>query len=222
MASAALLPPFAFFGWVYFSNAEQIGKVTAEHRAKTARLDALCNAVRIDIRRRTARAKSVLFPQSTNATFPMLQDLDFIEIKQGSWKTTSGAPYDRLQKKPNEPIFINGNLNVVRQGVEQPESEYEVSTKPIASEADRSMNLHMEETTVFDRRTNEVLAVFTLAFEFQSVVTKDSRFCPNGFEYAAYQREVPSYVLGLMDEKASRKFEERLAALKGQVSRSTK
>ena len=141
-AAIALLPPFVFFGWMYFSNAAQINKASEQRRAKVARLDTLCDDVRIDIRRRTGRAKSVLFSTITNATYPLVQDLDFVELKQESWRTARGvAPYERLMKKPNEPALVNGVHNIIRQDVAESEAEYEISVKPIESKADTAMGI---------------------------------------------------------------------------------
>jgi hypothetical protein len=216
LAIVALLPPFAAFVRIYLANTEQITKASNERRAKAARLTELCDtAVRVNVRRTGIPAKSVLFPMITNATYSILEQLDFVELKRGHRKP-SDAPYERLLKKPNEPLFVRGVANVVRQDIAEPEAEYEIAVKPIESKSDTAMGLYVEETTIRDRRTNEVLAVFTSAGERGGTTP---RFCPSGFDHVAYQREVPSYVLRLMDDRASQRLAERLAAVE---SRQTK
>ncbi|TAK90500.1 MAG: hypothetical protein EPO06_07720 [Burkholderiaceae bacterium] len=211
LATVTLLPPFAMFVWLYLANTEQIGKALGARSARAARLTELCDtAVHIDVHQTRVAAKSVLFPMITNATYPMLEQLDFVELKRGYLKP-GDAPYERLLKKPNEPLFVKGVANIVLQDIAEPEAEYEIAVKPIESKTDTDMGLYVEETTIRDRRTNEVLAVFTSAGERGTVM--GGRFCPSGFDYVAYQREIPSYVLRLMDDKMSQRLAERIAAV---------
>ncbi len=220
LATVTLLPPFAMFVWLYLANTEQIGKALNERSARAARLAELCDtAVHVDVHRTRVAAKSVLFPMITNATYPMLEQLDFVELER-RYRKPGDVPYERLLKKPNEPLFVRGVANVVRQNIAEPEAEYEIVTKSIESKTDTAMGLYVEETTIRDRRTNEVLAVFTSAGARGAVV--GGRFCPSGFDYVAYQREIPSYVLRLMDDKASQRLEERIAALESRAHQTKK
>lgn len=54
------------------------------------------------------------------------------------------------------------------------------------------------------------------------MIRDDDPFCPRGFEYVRYQTEVPSYVLGLMNEESSRDFERRVAAAKGKIAEAAR
>lgn len=213
VATFLLAPPFAFFAWLYIANTEQITKAADARHTRAARLNELCEtAVHVDIRRTAARARSVLFPMIANATYSMLENLDFVEVGR-SYRKPGTASYERIRKKPNEPLFVRGVPNVIREEVANAESEYEVSVRPIESKADTAIGLFVEQTTIINRRTNDVLAVFTSAGERRSMPGGGSRFCPSGFDYVRYQREIPSYVLGLMDENASKDFAKRLATM---------
>ena len=216
VATLMLVPPFAFFVWLYGSNIELISKAASERRAKSARLNDLCGtAVRFDVYRTVKPAKSVFFPYITNATYPMLQELDFVEYKLDGWDEELGnALYVRVRKKPDEPVLVDGMPNVLREKVIEPEAEYEIAIKPIAPVADSTKGLTVEETTIMDRRTNEVLAILTSVHEFSVVDSRDSRFCPPGFDQVSFQLEGPSYVLGLMNERETKEFAKRIEALK--------
>jgi hypothetical protein len=222
IAVLMIVPAVGFLAWLYAANAEVIGKAADARRAKAARFQQLCQtASRIDIYRRANDARSVLFPLPTNATYPLLEKLDFVELKRG-WVQRDKLPYERLSKKPGEPVFVQGRVNVNRTEVGEAQAQYEISAKPIESKSDTAMSLYVEETTIRDRRTNDVLAVFTAIGERKTVVRGEELFCPEGFQYARYQAEVPSYVLGLMDEKTSKNFESRVAVIKSKISGSFK
>jgi hypothetical protein len=215
IAVVMIVPAFVFLAWLYAGNMEKIGKATDARRAKAARFQELCQTARIDIYRKVNDAKSVLFVISTNAIYPLLEKLDFVEVK---YESRDKLQYVRLYKKPGEAAVVQGKHNANRTVVAEPEAQYEISTKPMGSPSDTAMSLYVEEATIRDRRTNDVLAVFTAIAERRSVVRGDELFCPEGFEYVRYQAEVPSYVLGLMDSKTSKDFEGRLAVFKSKTS----
>lgn len=222
VATVMIVPAVGFLTWLYAANAEKMGKAAEARRAKAARFNELCQtATRIDIYRRVNDAKSVLFPLPTNAVYPLVEKLQFVEVRRG-WAQRDKPPYERLSKKTGEPVFIQGRVNVDRTEIAEAEAQYEISARPIESKSDTAMSLYVEETTIRERRTNEVLAVFTAIGERKTVLRGDEPFCPKGFEYARYQAEVPSYVLGLMDDKTSKNFEARLAALKSKAVGSQK
>jgi hypothetical protein len=222
VAAVMIVPAAGILAWLYATNAEKIGKAADARRAKAARFNELCQtATRIEIYRRVNDAQSVLFPLSTNAAYPLLEKLAFVEVKRG-WAQPDKPPYERLSKKPGEPVFIQGRANIERTEIAEPEAQYEISARPIESKSDAAMSLYIVETMIRERRTNEVLAVFTAIGERKTVVRGDEPFCPKGFEDGRYQAEVPSYVLGLMDDKTSKNFEARLAALKSKTADSQK
>jgi len=218
IAVVMIVPAVVFLGWLYVANAEKISKAADVRRIKTARFQELCQTTaRIDIYRKANDAKSVLFPNATNATYPLLQKLDFVELRRGLARRDT-LPYERLSKKPVETAVVKGKANINRTEVAEPEAQYEIAARPIESKADMAMGLYVEETTIRDRRTNDVLAVYTQIGERKTIVHGDEPFCPEGFEYVRYHTDVALYVLGLMDEKTSKDFERRLALLKAKIS----
>lgn len=211
IAVLMILPAAGFLTWLYVRNMEHIDKAADGRRAIVTRFQELCQTARIDIYRRVNDSRSVLFATPTNAIYPLLEKLDFVEIKRERDNQTS---YDRLYKRPGEAA----RDNVSRTVVAEPEAQYEISTRPMGSPSDGAMHLHVEEATIRDRRTNDVLAVFTAVAEFRSVMRGNELFCPEGFRYVRFQTEVPSYVLGLMDSETSKDFEDRLTLFKSRIS----
>jgi len=212
-----LIPPFAYFGWLYGSHRDQIQKVADARNARTARLDELCDtAVRAEIRKAVPGAKSVLFQLINNATYPVLERLDFVELKN-TWAKPGEPPYQRMVKKPNEPVFVNGSLNVNPERIAEPSAEYEISVRLLNTKEDTNQGIAVEEMSIIDRRSGETIAVFAAVSERSVRVTSQTRFCGAGSDYAGYQRDATSYALGLMNEKESSEFEKRLAALKNKV-----
>lgn len=214
LAVTALLLPLALVGWVYQSNAGAINKARTAMHAKNARFDELCKQAQIDIRRRVGPAKSVYFPNATNAFFSLFSVLDFAEERSGYPKEGAAQQYRRITKKPSSPTRIHFSLDFDTQMVTEVESEYEIATKILEAPADTQLGIAVIETTVLDRRTNEVLAVFTAVSERKSISTTTDKYCPVGFNAFTFETDVPAYVLGLMDEKAAMDFEKKLALWK--------
>jgi hypothetical protein len=212
------LSPFALFAWFYATNIEMMAMAGDARRAKLSRLDELCASARIEIRRVAGPARSLLFRQTSSATYRMLEKLEFVEhtwdprIDQ-SWPILSA---ERVRKKPNQPLFVRGEPNVEREAYVKPQAQYEIGRAPIESREDTDLGYFLMETTVLERETREVLAVFRSAGRRRN---PESDFCPREFAYGSYDQEVITYVLGLMNDGAAKSFEARLDAMKDRAVR---
>jgi hypothetical protein len=207
-----LLPPFAYFGWLYASHAEQIAKLDAARHAKFSRLDELCKtAVKAEIRRAVPRAKSVLFQLIDNATYPVLQELEFVELRNTYAKPGEPA-YRRLTRKPGEPVFVDRKLNINNEPVAEATAEYEVSIRLLETKAEAEQGVAIEERKITDRRSGEVVAVFVSVSERNAPFRTEPRFCGAGERYAQYQIDSTSFALGLMEPSRAKAYEKRLTS----------
>ena len=217
-ALVALVPPIAYLTWLYAEHSEQFAKAGADRKIRETRLKELCGSVRFDARRPATPAKSVLFaPHITNATYPLVGRLDFVEMQKLPPLQAGKTAFERLTRKPNEPVIVKGlpNPNIARRDIEVLEAEFEIIAVPIGSKTDTAMQIGVQETTIKDRRTNNVVAVFTSVGETTTVAKPGEVFCPKSFEgLSSYQLAATSYALGLMDDTAAKEFEAQLAAAK--------
>ena len=101
-------------------------------------------------------------------------------------------------------------------------SEYEIDTKILESPEDTKLGVAVIETTILDRRTKEVLAVFVEVSERTTSRTGREKNCPAGFDAFTFKTEVPAYVLGLMDKSAAADFEKKLDRWKQHTTSSAK
>jgi hypothetical protein len=217
VAVLMLIPPTVFFGWVYATNSATIQKVVLANVQKSARFEELCRSTRIDIYRTANDAKSVLFLQWGDLPFALLDKLDFTEVKRKPWEIGENQePFVRHRKKVGEAVIVQGRSNWISEDVRESMAQYEIEQRGITKAADKDSGFYVEEISIRDTRTGEMLATFSKAEVVNTNSESDSNFCPRGFGDHSYVHQTASYILGLMDHSSAMKFAENVALFQEQ------
>ncbi|MDD2776362.1 MAG: hypothetical protein PHU06_10425 [Gallionella sp.] len=217
IAFLSLIPPAAFFAWVYSTKSAMIQNVANANFQKSARFEELCQMTRIDIHRTANDAKSVLFLQWGNLPFALLDKLDFVEVNRKPWEISKGQEaFVRHRKKNGEAAFVQGRSNWISEETSESMAQYEIEQKGITEAKDKDSGFYVEEITIRDRRTGEVLGAFSKAEVVNTGYRSTSTFCPRGFDPHSFDHQTASYVLGLMDPSSAMTFSENVAQFQKQ------